>query len=483
MIVTIRQAFIFLLASLLLALAVALLPWGQVEREWRAYQRAYFAGKGAVAEIAVQQIIPRLGPDGQPITAAKPELCLTCHIGLEEISPSHPVETFGCVICHGGLGLALDLDKKQAHAGLRPNPADLSVAAQSCGQSGCHAGHTDPSRNHLEQVTRSLQTTYAGGIALVRYTFGAQQDLTPHFGVVGAVDPQPLPQTVSVLAAFGITSDSFPAEAQFAKNCLAGGCHLTEPATSQPYRYRATGCAACHVLYNDDGLYTGADPTTPRTEPGHPARHQLTTAIPFSQCNHCHNRGNYSLRGMAFTPRPDLPPVGASLPATMPPEGRRLREYYQPIGQFSQCEWELDCIDCHTQAEAMGDGHLWPDQRTMQYVQCRTCHGTLTEPPATARITDPNDPTLRLARLNEYYFLDVGDEVIVTERGEKLGSVQRRNGQLVQFGKVDGREYAVPLVQGRQCQQQSDQVMRETLCSEHCSLQLLPVFRPARFLE
>jgi hypothetical protein len=457
MIITTRHALIFLLASLLLLLAVALLPWGQAERTWQGYQRTYFAGAGVnvPADIAVRQVIPRLGPDGQPTAKTTPELCLTCHIGLEEISPSHPVESFGCVICHGGLGLALD--KELAHTDLRPNPADLSVAEQSCGQTGCHAGNTDPSRNHVEQVTRSLQATYAGAIALVRYTFGAQEALTPHFGVAGVVDPQPLPQTVPALATFALTSDSLPAEVQFAENCLAGGCHLTEPAANEPYRYRATGCAACHVLYNDDGRYTGADPTLSRDEPGHPARHQLTTAIPFSQCNHCHNRGNYSLRGMTFTPRPDLPPAGAPLPATMPPEGRRLREYYQPIGQFTQCEWELDCIDCHTQAEAMGDGHLWPDRKAMQYTQCRTCHGTLTDPPATTRITDPNDPALRLAQLNGHYSLEVGDEVIVTERGEKMGSIQQRNGQLIQFGKVDGREYIVPLVLGSQCQQQPDQ--------------------------
>ncbi|MFN8455895.1 MAG: hypothetical protein U0401_14720 [Anaerolineae bacterium] len=171
--ITTRHALIFLLASLLLVLAVALLPWGQVERGWQAYQRAYFARENTAGEVAVRQIVPRLGADGQPATETKPELCLTCHIGLEEISPSHPVETFGCVICHGGLGLALD--KEQAHTGLRPNPADLSAAPQSCGQSGCHAGHTDSSRNHLEQVTRSLQATYAGSIAWVRYTFGAQR--------------------------------------------------------------------------------------------------------------------------------------------------------------------------------------------------------------------------------------------------------------------------------------------------------------------
>ncbi len=61
-----------------------------------------------------------------PTLTNKPELCLTCHDGIEEISPSHPIQTFGCVICHGGNALALD--KTLAHTGLRggKNPSDFA---------------------------------------------------------------------------------------------------------------------------------------------------------------------------------------------------------------------------------------------------------------------------------------------------------------------------------------------------------------------
>lgn len=451
-----KHALLFLGAAALLALAVALVPRTQ-PNDWRAFQQTYLHQTGQSRAAAVQPIIPRLGVNGQLTANAAPELCLTCHLGLEEISASHPVESFGCVICHRGVGLALD--KTQAHAGLLPNPADLSVAGQTCGQAGCHGGHTDPTRNHVEQVSRSLQGTYAGAIAMIRYTFGAQSSLEPAFGLIAGVDPQPQPHTAAALAAYAPGPNALPMEQQFAQNCLNGGCHLTQlPAlVPAPYFYRATGCAACHVLYNDDGLYRGNDPTLPRDEPGHPTTHQFTTAIPYTQCNHCHNRGNYNLRTMFFVPRPDLPPAGPPIPATMPAEGRRLKEYYQPIGQFTRCEWELDCIDCHTQAEAMGDGHFWPNQQEMQYTQCRTCHGTLTQPPATAVITNPDDPTLRLARLNGHYLLALGDEVILTERGEKMGSVQVRDGELIQLGKVDGREYKVPPVIGTACGQKPNE--------------------------
>ena len=71
----------------------------------------------------------------------------------------------------------------------------------------------------------------------------------------------------------------------------------------------------------------------------------------------------------------------------------------------------------------------------------------------TFRITDP---ALRLARLNGRYPLKVGDEVVVTDRGEKLGSVQLRYGRLIQYGKLDGKAYPVPVVKGSGCQQQPD---------------------------
>jgi hypothetical protein len=64
-----------------------------------------------------------------PTITGQPEYCLTCHADLPEISSSHPVKTFGCVLCHGGERLALDADL--AHSTMRggANPSDLSAGA------------------------------------------------------------------------------------------------------------------------------------------------------------------------------------------------------------------------------------------------------------------------------------------------------------------------------------------------------------------
>jgi len=71
----------------------------------------------------------------------------------------------------------------------------------------------------------------------------------------------------------------------------------------QPGDYRSSGCASCHVVYANDrevkhsgpyarfgsnGTTVTSDPTIPKNQPGHPLKHELTGAIPTSQCMICH---------------------------------------------------------------------------------------------------------------------------------------------------------------------------------------------------
>ncbi len=446
------------LAAVSLLVAVLVATWREDNPSWRAWQTIYNAEPGvAPVPLAIRALTPTL--------TKKPELCVTCHVGIEDISASHPAQTFGCVVCHGGDPLALDADR--AHATLRggKNPSDLSVAAQSCGQPNCHGGYANEEQNHVDRVLKSLQATYAGGIASVRYTFGLQPTQLAQFGLhaVSESDKNLLPKMLANLDTWKPVTGTV--EATFQQNCVTGGCHLgAEPLKPQPYYSRSTGCAACHYLYSDDGLYRGNDPTIPRNEPGHGTAHQLTTAIPYNQCDHCHNRGNYSLKQMAFLPREDLPPVANPIPTTMPSEGRRLKEYYQPIAEFTKCEYELNCIDCHTAQEAMGNGHIYGSKKDSQYIQCQTCHGTLTSRPQVATIQDPNELAMRQARINGHAdYLSVGDRVIETERGELLWAIKQTSTGFVQMDKVTGQMYQVPMVMGSQCKQDG-----KTQTSDYC---------------
>jgi hypothetical protein len=384
-----------------------------------------------------------------PALTGKPEYCLTCHFGIEEISPSHPVETFGCVRCHGGIALALEAEA--AHQGLigGRNPSDLSVVEQGCGGKDCHSGASESNRDHIARSLTSLQATYAGAIAQVRYAFGAQPDLQARYATRAIADASVMSESgVPALEDFALVSeDSGPFVAAFAGRCLS--CHLWSEPPSSPGYQRLTGCAACHSPSNLAGSYAGDDPTVARGESGHAERHRLTTAIPYSQCNSCHNRGNYSLETMTFQERGDLPDDRRA---------PRLRDYYQPIAQFTLCEWELDCIDCHTSLEAMGDGDLHSRKQDVQYVQCRTCHGTLTELPETLTVTSAEDLALRRAFLNQVANPEVGDTIVATDRGEAMWNVDRQvDGGFDLVGKASEVRYDVPFVMGSLCEQQPDQ--------------------------
>jgi hypothetical protein len=372
-----------------------------------------------------------------PTLTGEPEYCLTCHEDLPEISPSHPVEAFGCVICHGGQPLALDADLAHSTMWGGRNPSRFEVVKESCGGDSCHSGSAEKGRDHIPRVLTSIQSTYAGAIANIRFSFGAQPDQTARQGIFAINDPDGQSSTgILSLSRFDANQDGSPPIRDFGNNCLT--CHISsDPLPGGEYA-RLSGCAACHTLTSGLDLNPGSyrDST---------AIHQLTTSIPYTQCNACHNRGNYDLGDMQFHPRRDHPVD-------------RLNDYYQPIAQFVRCEWTLDCIDCHTRVEAMGDGDLHSSQADIQYVMCRTCHGTLEARPLTKKITNEEDISLRMAFLNPVIDLKIGDTILITEKGEPLWNIrQLADGTYELFAKASGKRFIFNPVMGSGCQQKTDE--------------------------
>jgi hypothetical protein len=359
-----------------------------------------------------------------PTLTSQVEYCLTCHSDIAQISNSHPVQTFGCVICHGGEPLALDATL--AHSTLRggANPSDFSVVQQSCGGDKCHSGTAASFNNHIQRATTSIQSTYAGAISLMLYTFGAEPDLTARYATSAIEDPLST-SGITSLETFDVAAQTNPFIQLFGQNCLT--CHLSaQPLDGQAYN-RFTGCAACHTPTQPAGVSANI--------------HKLTTAIPYTQCDTCHNRGNYDLRTITFVPRTDTPTD-------------RLHNYYQPIAQFTTCEYTLDCIDCHTRTEAMGDGSLYSSKLDIQYIRCKDCHGTPTQLPMTRTLTDPNDLAFRLALLNPVVTLNLGDTILVTDKGEPLWNTRLlADGTYQLVGKVTGQVFTFKPVMGSGCLQ------------------------------
>ncbi len=386
-----------------------------------------------------------------PTLTGQPEYCLTCHGDLPSISASHPIKTFGCVICHGGERLALNADL--AHSTMRggANPSDLSVVQESCGGNQCHSGSAADNQNHIQRVTTSIQATYAGAIASILYTFGVEPDLKARFGISTVSDDAiTTPTGVPSLEAFGAAPQTNPAVVEFARNCT--NCHLNATPLPGPAYARFTGCAACHSPGASPADATGS----PRDEKS--MIHRLTTAIPYTQCDTCHNRGNYDLRTMTFVPRDDQP-------------SDRLEAYYQPIAQFTKCEYTLDCIDCHTRTETMGDGDIHSNKKEIQYIQCKTCHGIPQQLPLTKTLTDPNDIAFRLAQLNPILSLKLGDQILVTDKDEPLWNTRvLPDGTYELIGKASGQVFKFRPVMGSGCTQDPTQ-QSSAYCHECHSVQ------------
>jgi len=387
--------------------------------------------------IIIAFYVTRRGPkpiELIPTLTGKPEYCLTCHEDLPEISPAHPITTFGCIICHGGEPLALEANL--AHSTMRGgrNPSDLSIVEASCGGKDCHSGPMEDQRDHIHRVLTSLQATYAGAIANIRYTFGAQPDLTAQMGIYAIQDDLVETSTgIPSLAEFDPQQETSPSVIRFASNCL--NCHLSAKAIEENAYARLTGCAACHTPTS------GTDLKGPF--------HQLTTAIPYTQCDTCHNRGNYDLRSLTFVPRQDNPTS-------------RFEAYYQPIAQFVRCEWTLDCVDCHTRTEIMGDGDIHSRKKEIQYIQCSTCHGTIEELPKTRKVSGLEDFAIRMAFLNrsaaETWNLKPGDTILVTSQGEPMWNTRLLpDGTYELFGKATGQIFTFRPVKGTACQQKIDE--------------------------
>ncbi len=366
-----------------------------------------------------------------PTLTGQVEYCLTCHSDLEQISNAHPLQTFGCVLCHGGERLALDA--ALAHSSMRggKNPSDFAVVQVSCGGANCHSGTPERLSDHIQRATTSIQATYAGAIANILYTFGAQSDLKARRGIFDIQVPGST-SGITSLDAFDPSRESNPYVRAFGQNCLT--CHLSAKPLPGSDDYRFTGCAACHTPTQS------ADRSNTQETQSNQV-HKLTTAISYTQCDTCHNRGNYDLRTITFTSRQDFPTD-------------RLHDYYQPIAQFTSCEWKLDCIDCHTRTEAMGDGNLYSVKKDIQYIQCKTCHGTPTSLPQTRTLTDPNDLAFRLSILNPVVDLKLGDIILVTEKDEPLwNTLILPDGTYQLVGKATSQVFPFKPVLGSACTQ------------------------------
>jgi hypothetical protein len=353
----------------------------------------------AAAAAAAVGGVPRAAV---PPATGEPPKCLLCHSGIEDM---HPKPKVGCVECHGGD--ATKERKEEAHVVARVpfpndervlpqafdpavarfrNPMDLRVAKDTCGT--CHPDESD-------RVALSLHATTAGHLGDGLYENGVVRDRHPRVGVFSAADPRWDParsppgsvRSVQRIGGFKAAADPRSLATHFSdvprKSCMQ--CHLWSRGRAVRGRlgmdgdYRGEGCAACHVPYEDDGISRSGDPTVPRGEAGHPARHAMQRVPRTDTCTRCHYGDasiGLSFRGLA-QPVPGMPQSPDA--AGFAPKRLNGVFYVKDPGVVPpdvHYERGMHCADCHTGHDAMGDGSLYVRMEDAVEISCSTCHGT-----------------------------------------------------------------------------------------------------------
>ena len=384
------------------------------------------------------------------------EKCVSCHRGISEIGKSHPL-SFGCTVCHGGNGNS-DI-KEVAHKTLiydpeagtgKRNPSSFSVVDKTCGQAYCHSGHPQKDRNHIERVKKSMMGTLAGMISGLRYQWGAQGDRKANYGVRAIQDKDgDLPShegAVSKLKALPFFSDGevgssigdrlvshHIGDRILKDKCFQ--CHIDSP--GKPESFRSQGCASCHFTYSKDGLYKGRDPNISRVELGHPQKHRMTTLTPDLICRQCHQGFQEPQSDISIQNDLSDGIMEKTSIDYFPGSGKIMQDVHSKAG--------LDCVDCHTQFDIMGDGNIYSKQHQAVEVRCETCHGDADTRPLIEQVKDPMDRVIRLARSYTEWSNSIGDWMVLSSRKRKLSNVKVKEGRIVTLGKRTGNIYPIPL--------------------------------------
>lgn len=331
------------------------------------------------------------GSEPEPVAFVR-EQCRTCHADEAGFSRFHRPMAIGCVSCHGGDPEARGADS--AHTGMRAIPGNLADAAVSCGEAGCHGEIVD-------RVQGSLMATARGIVSVDRWVFGERPDPDGTDGITDLGDS--------------------PADTHLRQLCAS--CHLgvekTDAGPLHPLS-RGGGCLACHLTVDDGATHA-----------------RLSTDVPSSRCFGCHSRSgrismNYEGWHETVLGFEGVDPSDPTL--SILADGRVVERAPADVHH----EAGLECIDCHTSRETMGDGTLHVHQEQAVETTCTSCHSD--GPPTVLPWSGLSDEDRRLVVLRSGG--EIPDRLFLTSDRSGFALVNAYldgEGRPVLEGKLDGR--------------------------------------------
>ncbi|MBN2645962.1 MAG: cytochrome C [Desulfuromonadaceae bacterium] len=344
--------------------------------------------------------------------------CEYCHAGLEQASDSHQ----DCIDCHGGDETLKD--KEAAHASMYGprNPSAPEFWEKTCGK--CH-------RYQLDRVKSNLMLTNAGFIKNIRLTWEGGNELVFATRDQNLFDAEGQPvQHHSVLKLKNLAGELYR------KYCSL--CHVGMESHQSWRGSHASGCAACHFPFNEDGTYLGTDLAMRGRWP-HSTTHRIASLPTNEVCFRCHNRSGriaLSYQGMNDGNN-GLVPVNEAFPGPELISGARNVTHIQADIHHDK---GLECIDCHTSRDVMGDGYAYENMYLQTEITCEDCHGSGTEAPRYEVVQRENHEAIRESRSYRRQ-VKTGDQLVVTAKGRAYSNVFYQDGAVVVYGKRDGRRH------------------------------------------
>ncbi len=491
------------------------LPW-QLKTGWLSALLAALALTFVVPLSNAANPLPEMDPAGYPAPNVG---CLApgkCHAGIEPIrahnsgmaqqiySKGVPLgDPNGCVICHGG-DPQEEKDAKKAHTGAPAggmldtfvvHSASVWVNQKICGQ--CH-------EKYVYAQYRSIMQTEAGKIQGALWGWGpVSTGYAKKYGNYDVDDPDgpdPVFGTVEyknyTKALMKKYPDNFPTKLeqvpktnveQLEENPQTAiytyirtdcqRCHVGVKGRNRRGDFRGMGCAACHIPYNNAGLYEGGDQTVKRDQAGHAIVHSIQSSrkakvvindlvysgIPHETCVSCHNRGKRI--GVSFQGLMEFP-YGSPYAADGEKQPQLHTKFYQFIkddlhhqlkSREGNPEGGLLCQDCHSTTSMHGNGNITGTLLANVEIECSDCHGTATQYPWELPLgwgdefgqdlTDQKPRGLTTALLeNQTAFgtkYDPRDGYLLTSRGNPFGNVVREGDKVIVHSD-SGLDFEVP---------------------------------------
>lgn len=107
----------------------------------------------------------------------------------------------------------------------------------------------------------------------------------------------------------------------------------------------------------------------------------------------------------------------------------------------------MECIDCHTSRDVMGDGFSYRNMYQQTEISCEDCHGSATEIPRYRVVARENDEAMRES-ISYKHPVQNGMKMIQTAKGRSYSNVFYDNGAIWLQGKRSGKLHKSKVITG-----------------------------------